>query len=272
MARFPGPAHRTGHAGFPHPALGLVSRPGMRHRRENFARARTPPASWPGRKAPSEASGDRRSSQANGQSPLLGSVQSTQNQGPFPPPALPGFLGNMGPSDAHLGLLPSGVVEGQRLPRLDGPPVLRRALSLRATPTTPASHSEARRLYGFRVQRPSPRYSRVGTRDCSFGACSGFTRVAARRFAGPPYESCCPGGLTTPVTRKPPTRSYEAVPPTASAGLSPARTRHLSRRTITSPRFTNLRSRPQGGIGGSTPFPACPFHRLRGRRAQARRA
>jgi hypothetical protein len=28
----------------------------------------------------------------------------------------------------------------------------------------------------------------------------------------------------------------------------------------------------QGGAGGSTPFPGYPFHRLRGRRAQARRA
>jgi len=42
-----------------------------------------------------------------GQSPLLGSVRSTQNQGPFPPPALPGFLGIMGPSDAHLGPPPA---------------------------------------------------------------------------------------------------------------------------------------------------------------------
>ena len=30
MARFPRPAHRTGRADFPHPALGLVSRQGMR--------------------------------------------------------------------------------------------------------------------------------------------------------------------------------------------------------------------------------------------------
>jgi hypothetical protein len=37
---------------------------------------------------------------------------------------------------------PLRPVEGQRPPRLRGPPVLRRALSLRAVPTTPASHPE----------------------------------------------------------------------------------------------------------------------------------
>jgi hypothetical protein len=41
------------------------------------------------------------------QSPLLDPFRSTQNQGPFPRPALPGFLGTMDPSDAHLGPPPA---------------------------------------------------------------------------------------------------------------------------------------------------------------------
>ena len=48
----------------------------------------------------------------------------------------------MGPSDAHFGPPQPRAVEGQRPPRLRGPPVLRRVLSLRAVPTTPASHPE----------------------------------------------------------------------------------------------------------------------------------
>jgi len=48
----------------------------------------------------------------------------------------------MDPSDAHFSARPLRPVEEQRPPRLDGPPVLRRALSLRAVPTTPASHPE----------------------------------------------------------------------------------------------------------------------------------
>jgi hypothetical protein len=133
----------------------------------------------------------------------------------------------MGPSDSHLGPLPQGAVEGQRLPLLGGSPVLRRALSSRAVPTTPASHPEAQRFSFFQVRRPSPHYGRVGTRNYTFEACSGFTRVTAREFASPPFEDSCPGGLTTPVTLRPSARSYEAAPPIASTGLSPVRTRHL---------------------------------------------
>ena len=40
------------------------------------------------------------SCQAHANLPLLGSFERTPNQGPFPPPALPGFLGTMSPSDA----------------------------------------------------------------------------------------------------------------------------------------------------------------------------
>ncbi len=48
----------------------------------------------------------------------------------------------MGPSDAHFGPPQPRTVERQRPPHLRGPPVLRRVLSLRAVPTTPASHPE----------------------------------------------------------------------------------------------------------------------------------
>ena len=48
----------------------------------------------------------------------------------------------MGPSDSHFGPPQPRTVEGQRSPHLRGSPVLRRVLSLRAVPTTPASHPE----------------------------------------------------------------------------------------------------------------------------------
>jgi hypothetical protein len=40
------------------------------------------------------------------QSPLRSSFEHTLNQGPFPRPALPGFIGRMGPSDACHARLP----------------------------------------------------------------------------------------------------------------------------------------------------------------------
>ena len=58
----------------------------------------------------------------------------------------------MGPSDSRFGPPQLRTVEGQRPPRLRGPPVLRRVLSLRAVPTTPASHPEPGGC-------PSPGYS-----------------------------------------------------------------------------------------------------------------
>lgn len=48
--------------------------------------------------------------------------------------------------------------------------------------------------------RPSPIERRVGIHIITFEACSGFTRVVTRRFAGPPRVGCCLWSFTASVT------------------------------------------------------------------------
>jgi len=82
-------------------------------------------------------------------------------------------------------------------------------------------------LSHLRIRRPSPRYGRVGSRDYSFGACSGFTRVAARRLAGPPTRAVVRVARRSRLPKDRPPVATRLNRPTASAGLPPARTRHL---------------------------------------------
>jgi hypothetical protein len=94
-------AHRTGRDHFGHPALGRVSRaafagiPLGRH----VQRPLEPPEFRGGCQAHAD--------------PPLGSSKRTPNQGPFPPLALPSFLGTMGPSDACLARPPKRPVPGR---------------------------------------------------------------------------------------------------------------------------------------------------------------
>jgi hypothetical protein len=169
------------------------------------------------------------------QSPYLGFDRSTQNQGSFPPPALPGFSGTMNPSDARSGRLPaeplriSDSLASAGLPCCDAlcvdvpPPLPRRVVRTLDDCTPPDTAA-------FPALWPG-RHSHLLFR--------GLLRVHSRcgpPICSPPYEDSCPGGSTIPVTRRPPARSYEAESSIASAGLPPARTRHLSRRTITQQR------------------------------------
>jgi hypothetical protein len=66
------------------------------------------------------------------------------------------------------------------LPRLPEPPFRR------AVPTTPADRAGAGVDCFPRSLEPSPNGRRVGIRIVTFEACSGFTRVTARRIAQPP--------------------------------------------------------------------------------------
>src|SRR5512144_2924728 len=66
------------------------------------------------------------------------------------------------------------------LPRRPAPPFQR------AVPTTPADRDGCSCRLLPRPARPSPNLRRVGIRDFTFEACSGFTRVTARRIAQPP--------------------------------------------------------------------------------------
>jgi len=250
MTRFLGPAHRTERAVFPHPALGLVSRQGMR--------ARHPPAV----PRPHEAKLPAPPQRSRWLNAARGPCVVTLGLDVELPLERPDLLW----SCQEVNLLSSAPSEA---PRTRATSLHRRypvSLVLLAPPTPTPARPPAERLRvsdslilvglpccdAFCLHVPPPLPRRVirslggcprsgygglprvrGGSALATAACSGFTRVAARRFAGLPCEGWCPGGSTTPVTQGPPTRSYEAVPPTASAGLAPARTRHLSRRTLT---------------------------------------
>ena len=59
-------------------------------------------------------------------------------------------------------------------------------LDQRAVPTTPADRDGCMRRLLPHPTRPSPLFGRVGIRDITFEACSGFTRVTAHWLAQPP--------------------------------------------------------------------------------------
>ena len=67
---------------------------------------------------------DPRGVQAHRQSPILGTFQSAQKQGPFPPPALPGLNGRMALSDSRPTRRLCGV--GAASPSRDGSPPITR--------------------------------------------------------------------------------------------------------------------------------------------------
>jgi hypothetical protein len=151
MTRFLGPAHRTGRAVFPHPALGLVSRQGMQ-----AATSAGDPPTVRGQTPP------QRSRWLNAGSPARGPCVVTLGldvELPLKPPdliwELPGprpiSSPRLRPKHPEPGPLPSTGIA--RLPwyywPLRHPP--------RPAPTTPASHPEPWRLSPLRMRRPSPR-------------------------------------------------------------------------------------------------------------------
>ena len=136
----------------------------------------------------------------------------------------------MDPSDPHAGSLPDGGVRAAT-PRRAGPPVLRCALCRRATPPTPVSDARSSVGCSHGRQRPSLLFRQVGAHDFTFEACSGFTHVAARRLADPPTVGLCPEGFDQSVTLLAASVATGVSPTTPQAGLAPARTQRLSRRT-----------------------------------------
>ena len=129
---------------------------------------------------------------------VLCSAGITRPQRSYDPVRLPPWP----PPDATLRPLPS---PSTGLPRLPEPPFRR------AVPTTPADRSGcACRLLPRSVQ-PSPNGRRVGIRIVTFEACSGFTRVTARRIAQPPKATFVtrlrPGQLPGQAARQLPDQS-----------------------------------------------------------------
>ena len=80
--------------------------------------------------------------------------------------------------------------------RPSSPPGLPRllvSLFQRAVPITPADQNGCTCRLLPRPARPSPDHRRVGIRDFTFEACSGFTRITARWIAQPPKAAFVTG-------------------------------------------------------------------------------
>ena len=80
--------------------------------------------------------------------------------------------------------------------RPSSPPGLPRlpvSLFQRAVPTTPADQDGCTCRLLPPPARPSPYLGRVGVRDFTFEACSGFTRITARWIAQPPKAAFVTG-------------------------------------------------------------------------------
>ena len=118
------------------------------------------------------------------------------NQGPFPPPALPGFCGTMGLSDTPDGPAWPSRVAGWRS-RTSTAGASRVAAGLRVHTCRRHYPDGAAGCFARPVQRrrPSPFLRRVGLRVTRFGACSAFTHVAACMLAESPDATLCTGVL-----------------------------------------------------------------------------
>ena len=156
------------------------------------------------------------------QSPHLSSLKRTPNQGSFPPPALPGFIGRMSPSDSCWTRPPKGRCHNgpgspHRSPVLQ---VTACAYVLRPLPRRAGRPSDVGA--SGRPRRPSSDIRRLGARVDIFEACSGFTRVAARTLADPPIRRAFVPGASMVRSPSHLPGSYQGVPTPPWAGLSPA--------------------------------------------------
>ena len=190
MAPFPPPAHRTGQADFPHPALGLNSLERPRwagtHPRHLRVRVKLSFGSL-GRVEVARLSPIARPSTF---------PTAFQNQGPFARPALPGVHTTTDLSATPYG--PTLSLTGCWLtvaPPPLGFPVLRWSPGKHAVATTPVGpwspFAHVFYLLGEKTytpqRRPSPFLSRVGSHITLFEACSAFTHVTACLLAESPY-------------------------------------------------------------------------------------
>ena len=177
-------------------------------RRAHRSGTQAPPS--PCDTASSEGSGSFRA--FAGSSPITRSSppsEARQKSGPFPPPALPGFSGTMTLSDSRRAAAISAASRPRPSPRRVSPdyphhlsgvpcPLPRRIERVHLSIASPFT-------------RPSPLCRRVGIRTFTFEACSGFTRVTARRIAQPPKAAFVtrlrPGQLPNQTARQLPDQS-----------------------------------------------------------------
>jgi len=132
-----------------------------------------------------------------------------QKSGPFPPPELPGLTGRTTLSDSRPAHRLKAMAE-MRPPTGRVSPDYPRCPSNVPCPLprrTEQGHASMACLF----VRPSPSVRWVGVRIGSFEACSGCTRVTARRIAQPPKAAFVtrlrPGQSPSRIARQPPDSS-----------------------------------------------------------------
>ncbi len=189
IAPFPLPAHRTGRADFPHPALRLTSPQGTRWTTNvGWCLATTP---WHvtnlrlAAELPRKPSDTFRCYQAHRQSPILSLFESAPEVRVLSSAGITRPHRSYDPVRRPPGPPPIAVLEvrpptGTGLHRLPGPPFQR------AVPITPVDRNGCICRLLPHSTRPSPTEGRVGIHNFTFEACSDFTRVTARWIAQPP--------------------------------------------------------------------------------------
>ena len=189
---FPLPADRTGRADLPHPALRLAS-PRACGERPTSASCVSPPRLGFTAQLARKASGTTRCFTGLRQVTHRRLLQQAhQKSGPFPPPALPNFIGTATLSDSRIDRRLTAQLSPLPSPST-GLPRLRDPLSRRAVPITPVDRSKCVCRLLPQIVLPSPNSGRVGVHNFHFEACSSFTRVTARRFAPPPMATFIAG-------------------------------------------------------------------------------
>ncbi len=175
---FPLPAHRTGHADLPHPALG----PGSFRRH-----ARCLALAWPSDIASVAASG---SSRALLDSSSIASIPCcsvrTLEPGPLPSTGITRLQRYYEPLRHPLRPGARCVCWPNRLGHRSGLPVLPAVPCWHAVTHHPGEADRTRRPVFSGPCQPSPSPGRVGLRIVSFGAASVFTHVTACQLADSP--------------------------------------------------------------------------------------
>jgi hypothetical protein len=199
----PGPAPRSAQSSSrPHPEHPHWRGPARRHgagcppcrscRRAHRNGRRAPPS--PYSRASSEGSGS--SQVLQGSSPITFTSPSSkahQKSGSFAPPALPGLVMSetcsactlQRPCPTPAVATACRDVEAATLANDGSPPITTNHLSDVPCPL-PRRIERVRVSIASPLMQPSPNGRRVGIRIVTIEACSGFTRVTARRIAQPP--------------------------------------------------------------------------------------
>jgi hypothetical protein len=182
----------------------------------------------------------------------LPSSKARLKRGAFPPPELPGLDGTTPLSDSRPGRHPAMTSRSDpRPPRVspDDP-----SLSSDVPCPIPRRIDQVHLSITSLLVLPSPSPWRVGIRIVPFEACSGFTRVTARRIAQPP-QAAFVTRLRPPSYPEDPLVSYRTNRQLSGWNLPPLEIRAYRAHTVT----RNCRvEEGRGGLGHSaTPrFPS----------------